>query len=75
MENTLTIDYSAKEDSLSYMGISLGSVLLSAGLALARKRMGMFSFLGVIAPAILLYGMSRRLSKLEAAQATEKIIH
>ena len=63
------------EPSLGYMGLTIGSMLLSAGVRAASKRFAFGRYMGWVGPAILLYGFYRRFSQQEASRATDGLLH
>jgi hypothetical protein len=63
------------ESMLGYVGLTVGSMLLSAGLRVASKRFGLSRFIGFVGPAVLLYSFYRRFSKQESSQTSENFLH
>ena len=63
------------ETSLGYVGLTIGSMLLSAGVRAASKRFALGRYMGWVGPAILLYGFYRRFSQKETSQATDTLLH
>ncbi|HEY8269984.1 MAG TPA: hypothetical protein VIG33_03795 [Pseudobdellovibrionaceae bacterium] len=67
----------AKVPSGVYLGLAVGSVLLSAGLAMSEKRKGWANFVGLWVPTILLLGVYNKIVKIEGSDKMEKsqILH
>lgn len=63
----------AKIPSGVYLGLAVGSVLLSAGLAMSEKRKGWANFVGLWVPSILLLGVYNKIVKIEGSDKTEKM--
>lgn len=53
--------------SMGFLGLAIGSMALSAGLALANKR-ELATFVGLWAPSILLIGVYNKLIKLHGSE-------
>lgn len=64
--------YTAKVPSMGYLGLALGSMALSAGLAVIAKRKTMANFVGLWVPTFLLFGIYNKLVKLEGSDFREK---
>jgi hypothetical protein len=59
----------ARVPSLGYLGLALGSMALSAGLAIVSERKTMANFVGLWVPSFLLMGIYNKLVKLEGSDA------
>lgn len=57
----------ARVPSLGYLGLALGSMALSAGLAVATRQKTMANFVGLWVPSFLLMGIYNKLVKLEGS--------
>lgn len=57
----------ARVPSLGYLGLALGSMAISAGLALMTRRKTMANFVGLWVPSFLLMGIYNKLVKLEGS--------
>jgi hypothetical protein len=55
----------ARVPSLGYLGLALGSMALSAGLAVVSRQRTMANFVGLWVPSFLLMGIYNKLVKLE----------
>jgi len=55
----------ARVPSLGYLGLALGSMALSAGLAVISRQKTMANFVGLWVPSFLLMGIYNKLVKLE----------
>ena len=63
------------EPSLSYVGLAIGSMLLSAGVRAASKRFGLTRYMGWVGPAILLYSFYRQFYKNENSLSANNLLH
>lgn len=64
------------EPSLSYVGLAIGSMLLSAGVRAASKRFGLTRYMGWVGPAILLYSFFyRQFYKNENSLSANNLLH
>jgi hypothetical protein len=61
--------YTARVPSLGYLGLALGSLAISAGLAVATRRKNMATFVGLWVPSFLLMGIYNKLVKLEGSDS------
>ena len=57
--------FTAQVPSLAYLGLALGSMLISGALASFTKRKAAANFIGLWVPTILLVGVYNKLVKLE----------
>ena len=57
----------AKVPSLGYLGLALGSMALSAGLAVFSERKSLANFVGLWVPSFMLMGIYNKLVKLEGS--------
>ncbi len=57
----------AKVPSLGYLGLAMGSMALSAGLAIFTKRKSLANFVGLWVPSFMLIGIYNKLVKLEGS--------
>lgn len=65
-EMTKTIEsYTARIPSVSFLGLALGSMALSAGIAAFTERKTLANFFGLWVPTLLLCGIYNKLVKLE----------
>src|SRR4051812_44201296 len=62
----------AKVPSIGYLGLAVGSMALSAGLAVFAPRKEFANFVGLWAPSFLLIGIYNKLVKLEGSDAFSK---
>ncbi|MGZ3743647.1 MAG: hypothetical protein ACXVBQ_07285 [Pseudobdellovibrionaceae bacterium] len=62
----------AKIPSGVYLGLAVGSILLSAGLAMSEKRKNWANFVGLWVPSILLLGVYNKIVKIEGSDKVEK---
>jgi hypothetical protein len=58
-------DYTAQVPSIAYLGLAVGSMLLSASLAGFTKRKTLANFVGLWVPTIMLVGIYNKLVKLD----------
>ncbi len=58
-------NYTAQVPSIAYLGLALGSMLLSAGIAGFTTRKTVANFVGLWVPTIMLVGVYNKLVKLE----------
>lgn len=72
-EFTKTIEeQTAKIPSGGYLSLALGSMALSAGLALFSDRKAFANFVGLWVPTLLIIGLYNKLVKLEGSDAMSK---
>ncbi|MEZ0391981.1 MAG: hypothetical protein ACAH59_07195 [Pseudobdellovibrionaceae bacterium] len=57
----------AKVPSLGYLGLAVGSMAISAGLALFTERKSLANFVGLWVPSFMLMGIYNKLVKLEGS--------
>ncbi|MGE0528312.1 MAG: hypothetical protein AB7G93_06090 [Bdellovibrionales bacterium] len=57
----------AKVPSMAYLGLAVGSMVLSASIAAFSERKSMANFVGLWAPSFLLIGIYNKLVKLEGS--------
>lgn len=57
----------AKIPSISWLGLAVGSMAVSAGLALFAERKSLANFVGLWAPSFMLIGIYNKLVKLEGS--------
>lgn len=57
----------AKVPSLGYLGLAIGSMAISAGLALMTERKSLANFFGLWVPSFMLMGIYNKLVKLEGS--------
>ncbi len=57
----------AKVPSLGYLGLALGSMALSAGIAILSERKSLANFVGLWVPSFMLMGIYNKLVKLEGS--------
>lgn len=57
----------AKIPSIGFLGLAVGSMLASAGLAFLADRKDLANFVGLWAPSLLLIGVYNKLVKLEGS--------
>ena len=62
----------AKVPSIAYLNMALGSMVLSAGLAIFAERKEYANFVGLWAPSFLLIGIYNKLVKLEGSDRFSK---
>ncbi|MBC7692611.1 MAG: hypothetical protein H7222_12680 [Methylotenera sp.] len=63
----------AKVPSIGYLGLAVGSMVLSAGLVIFAERKEYANFVGLWAPAFMLLGIYNKLVKLEGgSDSTDK---
>jgi len=62
-------EQTAKIPSIGYLGLAVGSMALSAGLALFAPRKEFANFVGLWAPSFMLMGIYNKLVKLEGSDA------
>lgn len=65
-------EQTAKVPSVSFLGLALGSMALSAGLALFSERKELANFVGLWAPSFLLIGIYNKLVKLQGSDMTNQ---
>ncbi len=63
----------AKIPSGVYLGLAIGSMAVSATLALMQEKKGWANFVGQWAPAFLIMGLYNKLVKVEGSDRTENI--
>lgn len=57
----------AKVPSLGYLGLAIGSMAISAGLALLTEKKSLANFVGLWVPSFMLMGIYNKLVKLEGS--------
>ncbi len=57
----------AKVPSLGYLGLAMGSMAISAGLALLSEKKTLANFVGLWVPSFMLMGIYNKLVKLEGS--------
>ena len=62
----------ARVPSIGYLGLAVGSMAISAGLAIFAPRKEFANFVGLWAPSFLLIGIYNKLVKLEGSDAFSK---
>lgn len=62
----------SKVPSMVYLGLAVGSIALSAGLAMSEKRKGWANFVGLWVPSLLLLGVYNKIVKIEGSDQGEK---
>lgn len=62
----------AKVPSLGFLGLALGSMAISAGLATLTRKKEMANFVGLWVPTLMLVGIYNKLVKLEGSDRFEK---
>jgi hypothetical protein len=62
-------EQTAKIPSVGYLGLAVGSMALSLGLALFAPRKEFANFVGLWAPTILIMGLYNKLVKVEGSDA------
>jgi hypothetical protein len=62
----------AKVPSMGYLSLALGSMALSAGIALFSERKALANFVGLWVPSFMLVGIYNKLVKLEGNDAFNK---
>ena len=65
-------EQTTKVPSVSFLGLALGSMAISAGLALFSRNKEYANFVGLWAPSFLLIGIYNKLVKLEGFDAESK---
>lgn len=63
-------EQTAKIPSVGFLGLALGSMVISASLALMQRRKGWANFVGEWVPTFLLLGIYNKLVKLEGSDQT-----
>ncbi len=63
-------EQTAKIPSLGYLGLAVGSMILSAGLITFAKKKEFGNFVGLWAPSFMLMGIYNKLVKLEGSDRT-----
>ncbi len=63
----------AQVPSLGFMGIALGSMAVSAGLAMFTKRKDLANFIGLWVPSLLVIGLYNKLVKVEGSERAEHL--
>lgn len=65
-EMTKTIEsYTARIPSVGFLGLALGSMVLSGAIAAMSERKTLANFVGLWVPTLLLFGIYNKLVKLE----------
>jgi hypothetical protein len=62
----------AKIPSMGFLGMALGSMALSAGIAALSNRKTMANFVGLWVPTFLLFGIYNKLVKLEGSDFRDR---
>jgi hypothetical protein len=62
----------AKIPSIVYLGLAAGSIALSAGLAMSKKRKGWANFVGLWVPSFLLLGVYNKIVKTEGSDIEDR---
>lgn len=62
----------AQIPSIVYLGLAVGSIALSAGLAMNDKRKNLANFVGLWVPTLLLLGIYNKIVKVEGSDQSEK---
>lgn len=62
----------AKVPSVGYLGLAVGSMLISAGVMIFARRKEAANFIGLWAPSLLLIGIYNKLVKLEGYDQFDK---
>lgn len=57
----------ARVPSMTYLGLAVGSIILSASIAAFSERKSVANFVGLWAPTLLLIGVYNKLVKLEGS--------
>ena len=65
-------EQTARVPSIGYLGLAVGSMAISAGLAIFAPRKEIANFVGLWAPSFLLIGIYNKLVKLEGSDAFSK---
>lgn len=65
-------EQTAKVPSVGYLGLAIGSMVLSAGLVIFAQKKEFANFVGLWAPSFLLIGIYNKLVKLEGSDAFSK---
>ena len=65
--------YTARVPSITYLGLALGSMALSAGLALFSERKSAANFVGLWVPTLMLVGIYNKLVKLEGLDRYDRL--
>jgi hypothetical protein len=60
-------EQTAKIPSLGYLGLAVGSMVLSAGLVIFARKKELANFVGLWAPSFMLMGIYNKLVKLEGS--------
>lgn len=63
----------SKIPSGAFLGLAVGSIALSAGLAMSEKRKGLANFVGLWVPTILLLGIYNKIVKTEGSDRRDKM--
>jgi hypothetical protein len=58
-------NYTAKVPQIAYLSLAVGSMILSASVAMFSKKTSVANFIGLWAPSLLLIGIYNKLVKLE----------
>jgi len=62
----------AKIPSIVYLGLAAGSIALSAGLAMSKRRRGWANFVGLWVPSLLLLGVYNKIVKTEGSDIEDR---
>jgi hypothetical protein len=66
--------FTARVPSLVYLGLAVGSMLLSASMATLTRKKTLANFVGLWVPTILLFGIYNKIVKHDASE-TGSVIH
>jgi hypothetical protein len=66
-------EQTAKVPSGGYLGLAIGSMLISAGVAVFAQKKEYANFIGLWAPSLLLIGIYNKLVKQNGSDATDSI--
>lgn len=70
---TRTVEhYTAQVPSITWLGLAVGSMLFSAGVAAFSNRKSTANFIGLWAPTLLLIGIYNKLVKLEGSDQFDR---
>lgn len=64
--------YTAKVPSVTWLGLAVGSMLISAGVAAFTNRKNTATFIGLWVPSLLLVGLYNKLVKLEGSDRIDR---
>lgn len=63
----------ARVPSVTWLILSVGSMALSAGLAMLKNRKGTANFVGLWVPTLLLIGIYNKIVKIEGSESRSKL--